>query len=181
MLALYMSLIDSEDDKSKFEILYASYRKRMVYTAYCILGNKEDAEDAVHDAFLKIARNVRAIGDPGSAEALSYVLKAAKNTAINLSQKNAARRRHVRLEDAENLSDVRFLEKLHLHENYGAVVEAIRSLEDTYKDVLFYHFVAGMQAKEIADVLGRKKSTVQQQIVRGKKKLLAILENEWRA
>lgn len=48
MLMFYMSLIDNDDDREKFEILYNKYRKRMVYTAYSVLGNNEDAEDAVH-------------------------------------------------------------------------------------------------------------------------------------
>ena len=87
MLAFYMAFIDDEDDREKFEIIYNEYRKRMVSTAYSILRNHEDAEDAVHDTFIKIARNMNSIGDPKSNEALSYILKATKNTAINLSKR----------------------------------------------------------------------------------------------
>lgn len=180
MIAFYMSLIDNDDDRAKFEILYKKYRKRMVHTAFSVLGNEEDAEDAVHDTFIKIARNMRSIGDPDSGEALSYVLKAAKNTAINLSQKNAARNKHIQLENVENISDGQFFEELRIQENYGEVVASIRSLNDTYRDVLFYYFVEGMKAKDIADLLGRSNSAVQQQIIRGKKKLLEMLENDLR-
>lgn len=180
MLAFYMSLIDNDDDRAKFEILYSKYRKRMVYTAFSVLGNDEDAEDAVHDTFIRIARNMRSIGDPDSVEALSYVLKATKNTAINLSQKNATRNKHIQFEDVENISDGQFFEELRIQENYEEVVEAIRSLNDTYRDVLFYYFVEGMKAKDVADFLDRNKSTIQQQIIRGKKKLLEILENDLR-
>ena len=63
MLAFYMSFIDDDDDREKFEIIYNEYRKRMVSTAYSILRNHEDAEDAVHDTFIKIARNMNSIGD----------------------------------------------------------------------------------------------------------------------
>ena len=180
MLMFYMSLIDNDDDRAKFELLYKNYKKRMVSVAFSVLGNKEDAEDAVHDTFIKIARNMRSIGDLDSDETLSYVLKAAKNNAINLSQKNATRNKHIQLEDVENMTDEQFLEKLNIRENYEDVVKAIRSLNDTYNDVLFYYFVQGMKAKDIADLLGRKNSTVHQQIIRGKKKLLEILENDLR-
>ena len=112
MLAFYMSFIDDDDDREKFEIIYNEYRKRMVSTAYSILRNHEDAEDAVHDTFIKIARNMNSIGDPKSNEALSYVLKATKNTAINLSQKNTTRNKHIHLEDVENMTDEHFFEKL---------------------------------------------------------------------
>ena len=180
MLLFYMSLIDNDDDRTKFEILYNKYRKRMVYTAYSVLGNNEDAEDAVHDTFIKIARNMRSMQDPDSDETLSYVLKAVKNTAINLSKKNTTRNKHMQSQDVENISDSAFSDKLRIQENYEEVVKAIRSLNDTYKDVLFYYFVEGMKAKDIADLLGRNKATVQQQIIRGKKKLLEILGNDLR-
>lgn len=180
MLLFYMSLIDNDDDRTKFEILYNKYRKRMVYTAYSVLGNNEDAEDAVHDTFIKIARNMNSVGDPKSNETLSYVLKAVKNTAINLSKKNTTRNKHMQSQDVKDISDSAFLDKLRIQENYEEVVKAIRSLNDTYKDVLFYYFVEGMKAKDLADLLGRNKATVQQQIIRGKKKLLEILGNDLR-
>ncbi len=62
MLAFYMSFIDDEDDREKFEMLYNEYRKRMVYIAYSVLGNNEDAEDAGHDTVIKIARNMNTWG-----------------------------------------------------------------------------------------------------------------------
>lgn len=40
MLVLYLSLIDNEDDRDKFEFIYLNYRKRMVSEAYNILHNK---------------------------------------------------------------------------------------------------------------------------------------------
>lgn len=176
MLALYMSFIDDDDDRAKFEILYYKYRSRMISTAFAVLKNKEDAEDAVHDTFIKIARNMRAIGETDTTETLSYVLKATKNTAINFSKKNGIRNKHIQFEDVENMTDEQFLDKLRIQERYEEVIEAISSLDDTYNDVLFYHFVAGMEIKEIADLLGRKSSTVHQQIVRGKRKLFEILD-----
>ncbi len=180
MLALYLSIIEDDNDRAKFEILYNKYRKRMLSAADSVLHNKEDAEDVVHETFIKIARNMRSIGDPNSNETLSYVMKAAKNTAINLSKKKAAENKHIQFEDVENISDGQFLEKLRIQENFEEVVKAIRGLNDTYRDVLFYYFVRGMKAKDIADLLGRSNSAVQQQIIRGKKKLLEILEKDLR-
>ena len=53
MLGFYLSLIDSDDDKNKFEQLYLTYRQDMYKIAYSILKNNADAEDAVHQAFLQ--------------------------------------------------------------------------------------------------------------------------------
>lgn len=172
-----MSFIDDDNDKSKFEIIYYSYRKRMLFMADSVLHNKEDAEDVVHDTFIKIARNIKSIGEPNSAEALSYVLKATKNTAINLLNKN---KNHstVNIDDIDKISDEDFLDKLNISNEYKKVVDAICKLEDKYKDVMFYHFVQEMKVNEIADLLGIKKSTVKQQLVRGKKLLLQTINTE---
>ena len=51
---LYLAMIDSYADKSKFEILYSEYKNLMYYTANRILRNSSDAEDVVHQAFLKV-------------------------------------------------------------------------------------------------------------------------------
>lgn len=180
MLALYMSFIDDEDDRAKFEIIYHTYRKRMVLTADSVLHNKDDAEDVVHDTFIKIACNMKSIEDPKSNKTLSYVIKATKNNAINLLNKNEKRNELIKLDDVENMTDEQFFEKLSLTESYEEIVNAIRNLNDTYRDVMFYHFVEEMKIRDIADLLGRKNSAVQQQLIRGKKKLLEILEKDLR-
>ena len=53
---VYLQLIDSPEEQSRFEELYTTYRKLMFHVAKGILGNDQDAEDAVHDAFLSIAK-----------------------------------------------------------------------------------------------------------------------------
>lgn len=56
MLALYMSFIDDEAHRRLFEEIYLNYRKQMLLVARSVLGNDSDAEDIVHDVFLKIAK-----------------------------------------------------------------------------------------------------------------------------
>lgn len=178
MLALYMSFIDDEKDKSKFEIIYYTYRKRMFAMADSVLHNKDDAEDVVHDTFIKIARNIKSIDEPDSDRTLSYVLKATKNTAINLLNKHKKIEISLYSEHIEDLPDEDFFERLDIDNNYSRVIDAISELDDKYKDVLFYHFVQEMKVEQIADLLERKKSTVKQQLVRGKKILLEKLERD---
>ena len=180
MLALYLSLIDNEDDRDKFVIIYNEYRKRMITAANSVLHNKQDAEDVLHDTFIKIARNMKAIDDPYSDKTQSYLLKAVKNTAKDFLKKKENRNEVAAQDYVENIPDMQFLEKLRIKDRYNEVVNAIRELNDTYRDVMFFHFVSEMKIAEIADLLGRKKSTVQQQLIRGKKKLIEILETDLR-
>lgn len=180
MIAMYMSFIDSEDDREKFEIIYHEYRKRMVSVAYSILHNNEDSEDAVHETFIRIAKNMKAIDDPRSKKTAAYVITAAKNNAINLFNKNKRAREHIFTGDIGNLTDERFFEKMSLTESYKEIVNAVELLNETYRDVMYYHFVCDMKIKDIADLLGEKPSAVQQKLIRGKKKLLEILDDDLR-
>ena len=173
MLVFYLSFIDDDNDRSKFDIIYYEYRERMFCAAYDVVRNNEDAEDAVHNAFVGIANNMKSIGDPHSKSTLSYVVKAAKNAAINIYNKN---NKIVTVEytDDINLSDDDFFDKLVTKEKLGETVDAIYNLTDTYKLPLYYYFVCDMKVKDIANLLGLSTSAVKVRIHRGKKELLKI-------
>ena len=56
-------MIDAEEDKQKFAILYETYRHLMMKVALNVLKDTFLAEDAVHEAFIKIAKNMEKIGE----------------------------------------------------------------------------------------------------------------------
>ena len=65
-MLIYLQMIDGPEDQSKFEQLYLTYRGLMYYVAESILRNEQDAEDAVHDAFVAVAKNISNISEPES-------------------------------------------------------------------------------------------------------------------
>lgn len=140
----------------------------MLKMAYSVLHNRSQCEDVVHEAFIKIARNIKAVDEVDSVKTLSYVLKATK-IPLSIGIKAPKGKSTVKLDDCEKLSDDDFIERLDIGNTYNRVVEAILSLDEKYRDVLYYHFVCEMSVNSISDLLGRKTSTVKQQLVRGKK------------
>ena len=50
-MIIYLQMIDTPEDRSKFEQIYLEYRGLMFHVANEILHNEQDAEDAVHQAF----------------------------------------------------------------------------------------------------------------------------------
>ena len=72
-MIIYLQTIADPGDKSKFEHVYLTYRAYMFYIANGILQNAQDAEDAVHNAFLSIAKNIEKIGDPASLKTKGYI------------------------------------------------------------------------------------------------------------
>lgn len=89
MLVLYLTYIDDENDKKRFEKLYYAYRKQMAILALSIVKNETDAEDVVHDVFMNIAiRHMNTVnGIEDEEDRRNYLLKATKNTALNWMKK----------------------------------------------------------------------------------------------
>ena len=50
---IYLMMIDAEEDKQEFAILYETYRHLMMKVALNVLKDTFLAEDAVHEAFIK--------------------------------------------------------------------------------------------------------------------------------
>lgn len=90
-MMVYLQMIESPREKSKFEVIYRLYRDKMYATAYAILGNPQDAEDAVHHAFIKIIENISKISDPECPKTKGYVVTIVENTSINLYRQKKRR------------------------------------------------------------------------------------------
>lgn len=178
MLVFYMAVIDEDSDKVKFEKIYNLYAKRMLKMAYSVLHNRADSEDVVHEAFIKIARNIESVGEVDSIDTLAYVLKATKNTALNWNRKYKKENSNIEYDSCKKISDGDFIKRLDVSNSYNRVVQAIAELDEKYRDVLYFRFVCEMSVNDISDLLGRKKSTIKQQIARGKKILLENLKEE---
>lgn len=186
MLILYLSLLDDNNEKQLFEKVYYSYRKQMRQLAKEFLLDDEDAEDVVHDVFLKVAEKY--IGTikkiENEKDLRNYMLKATKNTAINLHKKKTAeailfnRMLEYDIEDMQDLSDDCFLDVLCEKIEYEQVLEAMNAMDSRYRDVLYYHFVLEFTLDETAKALERTKETTKKQLVRGKKILLRLLEEK---
>ena len=74
MLSVYLMMIDNSDDKVKFEKVYKNFKNIMLNKAYEIVKERQLAEDAVHNAFLKIINNLPKIYDADSNETKWYVI-----------------------------------------------------------------------------------------------------------
>lgn len=168
---------NSGAESKKLKEIYEAHRDRMYIAAYRVLEDRYKAEDAVHEAFVAISRNVGRLGDVDSVSTASYVVKAAKNTALNMI-KRSRRMPEVSLEDVEQEDTESLLDELCTRETYKAVVKAILELPENYRDVLSLYYLNELSVKEIAQLLFRKESTVKQQLSRGRMILINNIKKE---
>lgn len=60
---------EHSDREEAFGVLFRTHGRGLVRLAYCLLGDREAAEDAVQDAFLSLYRHWHGLRDLGSAHA----------------------------------------------------------------------------------------------------------------
>ena len=73
-------------DITAFAELYSMFSEDMYRFALYMLNSKEDAEDAVHTAFMRIAKNIEIIKTDGD-KTTGLMITIARNAAIDLYRK----------------------------------------------------------------------------------------------
>ena len=171
---ILLTMIDNSEDKTKFCILYEKYRYLLQKVAMEVLNDRYLAEDAVQNAFMKIADNIRKIGEIDSRQTKSYLIVTAKNEAIDMCRKrNKQMRREVNTDEVEEEKmPMTYMET----DIENGVLNILKNLPEICKDICLLKYSAELENSEIAKVCGIKEATVRQRIARGK----VLIENEIR-
>ena len=177
MICTYLALLDAPEEQRKFEQLYNLHKNIMLYVAKGILRDHQLAEDAVHEAFIRIIKNFSKIGETDCPPTRYFAVIIVRNVSLTMLAK---RRKLTIVDDPDELAgDLPELEDgLFARWEYQAAVAAIRELPVIYRDVLFLQYVEEFRLTEIAELLGLDREVVKKRAQRGKKKLLALLEEK---
>ena len=174
---MFIYTFDTEGEKGKFEVIYYRYRDMLYMCALGIVKNSADAEDVLHDAFIKIAKNIKQIDDINSKSTAAYLAVITKNTAYDRLRR-LKRLYETPIDDCFLAADDTLIEEIAEKTEYEKLLAAVKSVPPPYNEVLFLHYVNEMPVKKTAALLGRKVSTVKMQLVRGKKLLLQALRGQ---
>ena len=163
---LYLQMIETAQDRSKFEQVYLGYRDLMYSVAYSITKNPQDAEDAVHHAFVKIAENISKISQPLCPKTKGYVVTIVENTAINLY--NRMKRHPAVSLDALNVGIC--VE----YTGSNELARCMAALPAQYRQVLLLKHYHGYTTQEIAKMLNLSAANTSKIHQRAKDKLEAL-------
>lgn len=176
-MIIYLSMLDNPEDQSKFTQLYTTYRYTMMYTADNILNDYHLAEDAVHDAFLRIAKNFHKVGAVDSPRTKAFVIIIVRNVALTMAKQmgkiNVFDDDYSLSAIPDNTTD-RDFDKM----DYECIVQAIKELPLTYRDVMYLYSVEGYSVKEISEILQIGNEAVKKRLQRGRKILIDKISAE---
>lgn len=172
---IYLAMIDSPEEKLKFELIYERYKNLMFYTANSVLGDTRDSEDVVHDAFIKIIEIIDDISDPNSPQTRCLIVTITENKVIDLYRKRKVKTVVPFEEEYIGVPEQSMINQI---EENDRLVKAIALLPGKYREVLLLKYSHGYSMDEIAMILSMSKENVKKIIQRARKKLEKQLSEE---
>ena len=155
-----------KNDQLKLQTLYELYEQPMYRIAFAVLHDSALAEDAVHDAFVRIIGKLDKLGEPDSPKTKSYIVKTIKSTSITIYRRN--RRRC----DFEQPIDERTLSVADPSAVYGVRRNDIfAGFNATDQRIIALRCERGMSWKEVAEEMSLNETTARKRFERIRKSL----------
>ncbi len=154
------------NEPTAFEEFYHRY-KRTIYT-FCLklTGERFSAEDAAHDAFIKMQQNINTLSDPSLFKSWLYAI------ARNRVYKNLKKERRNGSVDVDTVwSSETPLSIAEKTETSVIVNKCIDALKPEYKEVLILREYEQYSYAEIAAITGDTESSVKSRLFKARKAL----------
>ena len=155
--------------------LYELHFRRIYNTCLRIIGNPQDAEETMHDVFLKLFDKIEDLHDEKAF--YSWSQRVTIRTAIDrVRAKSKLVFEQIENKQIENLPDADDEPEEEMELSVEDVKRELNNLPDGYRIVLSMRLFEECEFEEIAKVLQIKVSTVRSQYVRGRDKLAEKLK-----
>jgi RNA polymerase sigma-70 factor (ECF subfamily) len=173
-------------DRQAFKELVTMYEGRAKAVALGIMGNRDDADDIVQEAFVKAYRNIASFR--GQSSFYTWLYRIIHNLSIDASRR-AYRRYEVSTDDSARLDYAasqgtssnyiahvdnpdQYMRRVEIRKRFS---EALSSLSPEHRAVITLREIDGLSYSEISDVVGCTKGTVMSRLHHARKKLQSLL------
>lgn len=155
--------INSQYTDEYCEYIVKAYGNTIYKIIYLNVKNKADAEDIFQQVFLTLVDKKPRLKDKNHE--IGWLIKVAKNKAKDFL-KSYWKRNIVALEDGNFV----------VYNEEGGVLEALYSLDEKYRIVIYMYYYEGYSSKEIGHILGIKDASIRTQLKRGREELGRLLK-----
>jgi RNA polymerase sigma-70 factor (ECF subfamily) len=165
-------------DVHAYTILVDRYKHMAVGLAFNILLNREDAEEAAQDAFVKAFQGL--YGFKASSKFSTWLYRIIVNTALN--KKKGKKQQTIILDESfyEELQDENdsFLSLVINKPGKGHIQAALRELSDNERICISLFYLEELSVEEINEVTAISVSNIKVLLHRGRKRLLNVLQHQ---
>jgi RNA polymerase sigma-70 factor, ECF subfamily len=150
----------------ELQVMYDRYAPKFLGLCYRYCGNREDAEDIMHDGFLNILRNLERFQDRGEGSMEAWMKKIMVNTALKYLRDNAKYKKLLVFDPDRENADIR---EMNEEESYPPLtrehlLQLITELPLGYRTVFNFYVMEDYSHKEIAELLNISENTSKTQL-----------------
>ena len=174
-MIIYLQMLETSEEKVRFEELVHTYKNLMFYVANQILNNEHDAEDAVQQAFFAILKNFEKISEIKCPQTRSFVVTVVERKAIDLYR---AKNRNAVISFDEEYINTPASDAADAVADRTDLAQALAMLPTRYRELLLLKYDSGYSDQEIATMCSMTPANVKKTIHRAKKRLETLLERE---
>ena len=147
-------------EKQAFGLLYEKYAKAIFKYVFIRLGNHEDAEDMTETVFIKAWESLSSFNRfSRGMNFRAWLYRIAHNSLVDLFRK---KNESLPLDGISQIpaNAIHPLKELELRESAERISGAIRQLDEKSAQVILNRFVAGMDHREIGQVMGLREGNI---------------------
>jgi RNA polymerase sigma factor (sigma-70 family) len=162
-------------DAARYSWFVDTYKDMAFSIANRILGNEQDSEEVVQDAFLQAYRNIRSF--KGESRFSTWLFRIIVNNSLNRLKKRRREKPYVDIElAAAQLADVETsYQGLTAPEQAQFIAQAMIRLRPEDRLVLTLYYLDEQSLGEIADITGIPKANVKMQLHRARGRMYGVL------
>jgi RNA polymerase sigma-70 factor, ECF subfamily len=154
-------------DEAEFDDFYTSSRARVTAQVYAMIGDRDEAQECVQEAYARAWSHRRKLDRAEHPEA--WVRTVAYRLAVSRWRRTMRGRRA----PDRALSSVGTAAPPSV--NHVAMVEALKRLPEAQRRVLVLHHIADLPVHEVAREVGAPEGTVKARLSRGRAALAVLL------
>lgn len=168
----------SEGDMVAFEELYKLKSRNILYHAYSILHDFDDAQDASQEVVIVLYKKIKTLNGPKYFNTWLYsiISKTCKNIIRNKMNKKEIfdQTKFENIEEDDN--DFIPEEVIQNKELRSLLIECLEELPQHRKRILHMFYFENMKYEEIAEVMDMSTSEIASNLSRGKSKLRKVID-----
>ena len=175
MLALPLSAVSGDENKTFLSRLYELYGAAVLNTANQILNDRQQAEDVLQDTFVKIIPLLERLRELDPDERKGYLIQTAKHVSYDKLRKIKKEKKA-----AEKQLEASEAYELDLAGGYDGetLYKAVAQLDERERYVIYARFEAELTYEAVAAQLGVSEGNARQIMSRALKKLRELMKGE---
>ena len=165
MISAALGILETDEQRNELAEFYRKNKNRLYRIAFSKLHNKESAEDAVQEAFLRLAANEKRFFKLSGSERVTFANVVVRNVAVDMYRaenvvNTVELSENTLNETCDNPPEAELIYKF----TKEKLTEFMRKLPPLQRDILYLKAVHGMPIREIAEMISVSENVVRQRL-----------------